>query len=220
MKRVLFYLFSALLFCPSVLLSQNFISVGARISYSVYNSVWKLEDPAITRLYPDKPEFFNAYIGVYGEFLGRKSLSTFADISYHNTNYTFEYGMKNTTGEVTGTNKINSTVQYISILLQEKIRYGREKGPQVFFKAGPRVELEIKSNIDKDFQYVFKDAKPVIIGYTLTGGAEWNFSTFRIGAECFWHGDITKTYSSAFGKIQNNSLGISLTAGWLNKKND
>jgi len=207
-----------LVITPSLLHSQKFISAGGRIGYAFYNSIWDLQDPDVTKFYSNEPKFYNSYLGVYGEFFGKNSISTCADISYHNTSYTFEYDMKNNTGEVTGTNKINSTIQYISVLVQEKIKYGKEKGPQVFFKAGPRVEFQIKKNIDKDFQYIFNDANKTVFGYTLTGGAAWNFTSLQVIAECFWHGDLTKIYSSGFGKLQNDALGVSLSIGWQNKK--
>ena len=218
MNKVFLYLIYVLLLLPYNSRSQNFISVGGRIGYTFYNSIWDLQDPNITKFFPNEPKFYNSFLGVYGEFLGKKSLSTYADISYHNTSYAFEYDMKNNTGEVIGTNKINSTVQYISVLVQEKIKYGKDNGPQVYFKAGPRAEIQIKSNIDKDFQYIFNDANKAVFGYTLTGGVAWSFPQFQVAAECFWHGDITKTYSSGYGKIQNNSLGVSLCVGWLKRK--
>ncbi|HJY62895.1 MAG TPA: outer membrane beta-barrel protein [Ignavibacteria bacterium] len=215
MKQLIFI---SLVLLPSISNSQNFIAVGGRIGYTFYNSVWDLQDPAVTNFYPNEPKFYNSYLGVYGEFFGKKYLSTCADVSYHNTSYSFEYNMKNNTGEVIGTNKINTTLQYISVLIQEKIKYGKPKGPEVFFKAGPRVEFQIKKNIDKDFQYIFNDANKTVFGYTLTGGAAWNFTSFQVVAEGFWHGDITKIYSSGFGKLQNNAFGVSLSVGWLNKK--
>jgi hypothetical protein len=218
MKLIFSQVFFVLFLFPSILPAQNFISAGGRIGYTVYNSVWDLSDPDIIKFYPGKPKFYNSFVGLYGEFFGRKSFSTCAEISYHNTSYTFQYDMKNSTGDIIGTNKINSTVQYISILVQEKIKYGKKKGPNIYLKAGPRVEFQIKKNIDKDFQNVFNNAKTVIFGYTLTGGTAWNFPAFQIAAECFWHGDIIKTYSSVYGKILNNAFGISLSAGWLKSK--
>jgi len=210
MKKIIFII---MLF-PVFLQAQGFKALGGKIGFTFIHSTWDINDPEINKFYPDKPKFYNAYLGVYGEFLSKKTLSTCIDLSYHLTDYSFEYTMYDKYGQNIGTSSIRNSVQYVSLLIKEKIRYGKDLGANYYAFAGPRIELEFNKNVDKDFSTIFNNTNKVIVGYTVGGGFSWNFNTFQLLGEAFWHGDIIKTYSSGNGKILNNGLGFIIGAGW------
>lgn len=215
MKKIIFII---MLF-PVLLSAQGFKALGGKTGFTFIHAVWDVNDPAINRFYPEKPAFYNAYLGIYGEFLSKKTFSTCIDLSYHLTDYRFEYTMYDKYGQSMGTSKIRNSVQYISLQVKEKIRYGRDLGPNYYAFAGPRIELEFSKNVDKDFTSVFNNTNKVVVGYNAGGGFSWNFKTFQLLGEIFWHGDVLKTYSSGNGKILNNSLGFVIGAGLYVPKN-
>jgi len=199
---------------PILIPAQKLKAVGGKIGFTFIHSTWDLSDPEINKFYPEKPKFYNAFLGLYGEFFSNKSLSTCVDLSYHYTDYQFDYSMKDKYGEVIGTSSIRNSIQYISLLIKEKLKYGKGLGPNVYGFLGPRLELEFHKNYDKDFVTVFNNTNKVLLGYTVGAGFSYNFTTVQALAECYWHGDIIKTYSSDYGKILNNGLGINIGAGW------
>jgi hypothetical protein len=210
MKKTIFII---MLF-PVFLYAQGFKALGGKTGLTVFHSVWDVNDPLINNFYPEKPNFYNAYISIYGEFISKKTLSTCIDLSYHLTDYRFDYTMYDKYGQSIGTSTLRNSVQYISILVKEKFRTGNDLGINYYAFAGPRIELEFNKNVDKDFTDVFDNTNKIVAGITAGGGISYNFNTFQVLGEVFWHGDVLKTYSSGNGKILNNSIGILLGAGW------
>jgi hypothetical protein len=199
--------------------SQIFKGIGIKTGISVANQTWKYSEPYLDNMYkcpPGSVPFFN--IGVFGEFLSTKYISTTFDIWYTRKGADFKYDTKDMYGNVTGTEEVEVRIKYFSLVLAEKFRIESErKAFGVYISAGPRIDLRLSKEYDIDFAGAYENANVTSFGLALAGGVSFLIKQGRVLAEFFYNPDFTGVIDKPNGYVKNYDWGIRIGLEVLSK---
>ncbi len=78
--------------------------------------------------------------------------------------------------------------------------------PNLYVLAGPRLDIEMKQNVDENLKIVFDKFKKNIFGLTFGVGTEINIILLDLLAEIRYNYDITPAYETDLLVIKNRSF--------------
>lgn len=191
--------------------SQTFKSYGLDFGYNLYDNGWSKPD-TFSNHYHDKVYISTYHLGVYGEFLATRFLSTTVNLSLKYRKYFFEYDL----GLSSGAMEIDNYFYMIGLTAYEKVKFDFDRWSLYVF-GGPKVDLRISKSINKDFQNEFVNSKSVIPGITSGIGFAKRISRFwRISLDVYYDYDLTKMIETPTGYVRNNSVGLRIGFGPYN----
>ncbi|MEO8513263.1 MAG: outer membrane beta-barrel protein [Ignavibacteria bacterium] len=198
--------------------AQVFKSLGFKGGITVTNfSEWNPSDSTINKFYTKAPESrILVNIALFAEGLSTKYFSTVGEIAYNPKGVSFSYPMLNGNGNVIGEESIDNRIGYISLMLCEKARVNWNK-MNLYVFAGPRVDMQLNSNTDRDFDETYRKFNSMIFGATTGLGVEFYDRNFKIITEFQYEPDIAYTLDNSYGKVKKNTwllrVGFGLNAG-------
>lgn len=198
--------------------AQVFKSFGFKGGITVTNySEWNPSDSTINKFYTKAPESrILVNFALFAEGLSTKYFSTVGEIAYNPKGVSFSYPMLNGNGNVIGEESIDNRIGYISLMLCEKARVNWNK-MNLYVFAGPRVDMQLNSNTDIDFDETYRKFNSMIFGATTGLGVEFYDRYFKIITEFQYEPDLAYTLDNSYGRVKKNTwllrVGFGLNAG-------
>jgi len=151
-------------------------------------------------------------MGLYGEFLNKKNFSTLVEASFRVRHYFFEYDLDTTSVPM----EVKNTLYFTTLSVKEKIRFDFDRW-SIYAFAGFKADYRISKSIDKDFQNVFEDSKPFLVGTTAgIGFAKQIARYWRVSFDLYYDYDLTKMIETSNGFTRNEGFGFKIGFGPFN----
>ena len=200
-----------LIVIPLSIHSQNFTGYGLRFGYATNDYGWSHPDNYLDTAYL-QPTSYTIRVGLSGEFLNRKYISTAVNWGIKFRSYKFDYRIHNSSGAVVGLSSVKNDITWTTLGVAEKFRlpYGTW---MIYAYGGFEASYRIGKNISAGFENVFDNSKKYSIGILSGAGIAKGIGNFLISAEFYFIPDLTKTYTSDAGQVRNTEMGISLGFG-------
>jgi len=194
---------------PGVLQSQDFKSYGLFTGLTFRETGWNSPD-TFSSYYHDKAYINSITVGAFGEFFSYKYNSTICHLTLKLREFQFEYDL----GSVSET--VKNRLLYVDVSVAEKLKFDFKRWSTYVF-GGVRADLVFSKSIQKDFQNVFEDSKPILLGTTLGVGFGKIFSGFfRLSFDFYYNYDLTKMNNTGRGEVQLKSFGFRIGIGPVN----
>ncbi|MCX6150867.1 MAG: porin family protein [Ignavibacteriales bacterium] len=201
MKKNIAFVFLLLIIVSSSLNAQLVRSYGFKIGGNLAKQDFNYASNLSIDLKTDNR--FGLNVGAFIEFLDLPVASIIAEVDYTQKGMKYTSTVRTTEHpEGIGTTTVNNRIDYLSILLLGKVRYNLILFSP-YLLAGPRVDIEINKNIDKNYDEVYKDFKKGNFGLTFGIGTE---IIKMLLAEIRYNVDLTDAYSTANLKVKNQSI--------------
>jgi len=199
---------------PLIINSQTFKSYGLNFGTTFHEEGWEKPD-TFSYYYHDKVYISTYTIGLYGEFLAKKYVSTIVNASFRARQYFFEYDLV----DISEAMEVKNTLYFATLSVTEKLKFDFDRW-SIYTFGGFKADYQISKSIDKDFQNVFDGSKQFLLGTTAGIGFAKRIAKFwRVSFDLYYDYDITKMYESSNGYVRNQGFGFKIGFGPYNPAN-
>ena len=215
------YLLTAVLFLlfihPLETYSQKITGYGLKFGYATNTYGWVHPDPVLDTSYY-QPTSLTFQLGLYGEFLNRRFISTNVNWGIKFKSTKFNYPVYNELREVVGTSSVKNDVTWTTIAITERFRLPYQTW-LFYVYGGFEGSFRIGKNISAGFENVFDNSKKQTFSISSGIGIAKGMDFFLFSLEFYFNPDLTKSYTSNSGYMRNTELGLRLGFGLFDADN-